>query len=100
MLYGKVALSYVFKDGEIETFKPGVYLGMTIGEEYMHAKKQTYKENAVVDSSWACMIRISKDTLKSLADESFQSYGMGSQSLRKDMDIMFEQMQHVHNWKS
>lgn len=34
-----------------------------------------------------------------LGDDSFNNRGLGCESMKKDMDIMFERMSHIYNKK-
>jgi len=38
VLHGKISLSYISDEGDIETFKNGGFLGMTLGEELLFYK--------------------------------------------------------------
>ena len=65
----------------------------------MFYEEPLYRETAVCITSRCCALQIKCDYIMELGDESFNNRGLGSDSLKKDMDIMFEKMSHIYNKK-
>ena len=71
VLNGKISLSYLTDEGEMETFKNGGFLGMTLGEELLFYKKPLYRETALCESRSATLLALTAKDLITLGDCSF-----------------------------
>ena len=90
VLNGKISLSYLSDDGDMESFKNGGFLGMTLGEELLFYKKPLYRETALCESRSATLLSLTSKDLMTLGDSSFPHKNINSEIFQKDMETMFE----------
>jgi hypothetical protein len=83
----------------VDDFEESGHLGQTLGEEILFYLEKTYRETAICSSSVCCILQIRAEHIFELGDESFMNRGLNAEAMKNDMDLLFERLSHIYNFK-
>jgi CRP-like cAMP-binding protein len=98
VMHGRISLR-CFSENTVDDFQDSGHLGQTLGEEILFYLEKTYRETAMCSSASCCILQIRAEYIFELGDESFMNRGLGAEAMKNDMDLMFERMSHIYNFK-
>lgn len=99
VIYGKISLSYIPQEGDIESLKTAGHLGYSLGEEILFYQDAFYRETAICETRHCCLLRMTAHDLVQLGDNKFENRNLSQEQLKNDIDGMFEQLGHIFNYK-